>query len=262
MALKMYDKEKANYETPPVCTTVSRLVDVVDEGWREMKYRDPKKAWIEDRQIRLTYLTSEKMSDGRPFAISEWVTINKRDAAGNTADGALFKKDGKSSKFVDRVEALIAADIETLNITKFEDEIDLIESLIGNGCLVGIGRKQNGREKVDKVMALPRGVAPAEGEFKRKKDRDRESGRDPLEDMDEAKRIRVLWAAAEHRAKVLGPPATKEVILRNLYDEFKIEGGTHAAVRLPVSQLRLVVDSIEGWEPPVADGITDELVPF
>lgn len=260
MALKLNEGGK-DFETPPICTTVARLVDVWDEGWREMAYPDQKKAWIEDRQLRLTYLTSEQMSDGRPFVITEWVTINKRDKTGRTADGGLYKKDGKSSKFVDRIEALISANIETLNLLVYEDEIALAEAMIGKGCLVGIVHKENGREKVDKVMALPRGVAPAEGEFTRKKDRDKDA--DPIDGMDEKKRIRMLWGAAENRAKAIGNPSiTGETILRNLYTEFKIEGGTHAAVRLPTSQLRLVVDSVEGWDPPVADEQADDTVPF
>ena len=263
MALKMYDKDSDHeYETPPACTTVSRLVDVVDEGWREMKYPDEKKSWVEDRQVRLTYLTSEPMHDKRPFAVSEWVTINKRDGKGRTADGALFKKDGKTSKFVDRIEALLGAEIETLNLLQYEDEVELMEAMIGKGCLVKIGRKQNGREKVEKVMALPRGVAPAEGEYKRKKDRDRAEGRDPIEDMDERKRIAMLWAIADKRANEFGDPITKETILRNLYDEFEIEGGTHAAVRLHVPQIRLLVESIEGWEPPVMTEAVEDEIPF
>lgn len=263
MALKV--NEGKEFETPPVCTTVARLVDVWDEGWRDMAYPDAKKAWIEDRQLRFTYLTSEKMSDGRPFAIAEWVTINKRDKTGRTADGGLYKKDGKSSKFVDRIEALISANIETLKLLDYDDEVALAEAMIGKGCLIAVTHKENGREKVDKVMALPRGVAPAEGEFQRKKDRPGEKTADPIENMDEKKRIAMLWSAASNRAKAIGDPSiTSETILRNLYDEFKIAGGTHAAVKLPTAQLRLVVDSIEGWDAPTVaqEPVDDDEIPF
>lgn len=172
MALRIRtNSDGGEYQEVPKGTYAARLVDVLDEGFREDKFSKTGPGG-KQQQYRYTYLLSEPMADGRPFSISEWVTISRMSAAGDVSRGALFKSDGKMSNFVARVEALTGMDLEAVGVERFDDELDLAESLIGKGCMVQVAVKPNGKSKVAGVMALPRGMVAPTGDFKRKRDRD------------------------------------------------------------------------------------------
>lgn len=161
------------YQEVPKGTYAAKLVDVIDEGFREDKF--PKSPGDKKMQYRLTYLLSEPMADGRPFVISEWVNIATLHADGSESRGALYKNDGKMSNFVARVEALTGMDLEAVGVTRFDDEMELAEWLIGKGCMVQVGVKPNGKSKrkskIAGVMALPRGMSAPMGEYTRKHER-------------------------------------------------------------------------------------------
>jgi hypothetical protein len=72
---------------------------------------------------------------------------------------------------VARVEALTGMDIEAVGVTRFDDELELAEWLIGKGCMIQTGLKPNGKSKVVSVVAMPRGTNAPDGPFMRKRDR-------------------------------------------------------------------------------------------
>jgi hypothetical protein len=171
MALAIKTKsDGGEFQEVPKGTYSAKLVDVYDEGFREDRYA--KVPGAQKLEYRFTYLLSELMSDGRPFVISEWVRIARLNPDGTESRGALFKNDGKMSNFVARVEALTGMDLEAVGITRFDDELELAEWMIGKGCLIQVGVKANGKSKVAGVMALPKGMTPPAGDFIRKKDRE------------------------------------------------------------------------------------------
>lgn len=257
MALQMNQSGNRTYEEAPIGAYGARLVRVVDEGWRDDPF--PRDEWVAKHELRLTYLITAPMSDGRPFAISEWVRLARRDAHGNERKGALYKKDGKMSTFVSRVEALSGREIEELHIERYESEKELIESLIGNGCLVTTKRNKNNKTRISAVVMAPAGIPlPDAGAYLEK-----QSQEDPIAGMDERKRIALIWATASDRAAHfdMEKRAGAEMIVRSVYEAHEIQGGTHEVVNLPVPDIRAIVTAISWWEPPVSQPAQEE-VPF
>jgi hypothetical protein len=239
------------YENPPKGSFAATLCDVIDEGERENKFEPGEM----QHQFRLTYLIGAPMSDGRPFAVSEWV--NK----------SLFKaiEGGKQSNMVGRIEALAGVSLEELDVPRFEDEMALLESLIGRSALVTIKHtvkadKSQGT-KIAAVVEIPKGMAAPEIDgFKRAKDRD--GYQKPA--MTDKQKITLLWAKADDRAKTLGDPKLKEPILRAVYAEFGIKA-THEAVESP--RFSQIVDAVCDWTPMRSEDeepppMGDDEIPF
>ncbi len=224
------------YEEHPRGTFAMTLADVVDEGLRDTP-------WGEKHEYRLSFLTTAKMSGGLNFMISTWVRKS------------LSKGPKGPSHMVSVFEALRNQEIEAFDLTAFEDELELMESCIGRGCLGVVtqkpGKDGKVRSRLDaaKISPIPDGMVhpPIPGEFKRKRDRD---GYAPPEKSPKQK-IAHLWATAEDRSVTLvGDASLKEQIVREVYANFNL-GSTAEAIESP--DFERIIYALQAWTAPKSE---------
>jgi len=239
MALQLKTGQDRFYEEHPRGTFAMTLCDVWDEGERDT-------TWGPKHDYRLSFLTSAKMADGRPFIISRWV----RKSLGKGPKGPSY--------MVATFEALRNKEIEEFDLTQFEDEMELMESCIGYACLGTVTHKKGGdgktRARVDTVVPLPAGMlAPnISADFKRKKDRE-----GFVAEQTPQQKIKLLWATASDRSKALvGSDELKEEMVRDAYMAHGV-GSTAQAVE-SISFEKILYD-IRAWVPKDAlTGAADE----
>ena len=153
MAISVSEGTGKQMELAPAGTHAAVLADVFDMGLQETAYGDKHK-------VMLSWLIDKKMSDGRPFMVSDWPTASLNEKA-------------RLRKYIEGWRGpLSAADVKTLAAD--------IELVIGEPCLLSVIHKENNkgemRAYVNGAMALPDGMtAPAiPDDFKRKIERDAE----------------------------------------------------------------------------------------
>ncbi len=134
MSLKV-SSEGGNFEKCPIGTYVARCISVIDLGTQHGQFNNKpqvrKQVWI------LWEIPSEKMKDGRPFAVSSFYTSSLNEKANLRRDleawrGRAFTKEELSS-------------------------FDL-KNILDKPCLISVIHNEKDRVEISGVMALPKGT--------------------------------------------------------------------------------------------------------
>lgn len=136
--MKISDKGGSDFEPAPQGAHVVRCLRVIDMGSHEGEYQGKKRS---RRLVLLTWeLTSELMSDGRPFTVNKRYTASLNEKAGLRADLKSWR--GK--------------DFTPEELEGFDPMV-----LVGKPCMINIVHEaKNGKTyaNVTSIMPLPAGV--------------------------------------------------------------------------------------------------------
>jgi hypothetical protein len=224
-------KFEGEYQLHPIGAFEAELSGAEDLGEREGPYGVK-------RQFRLSFVTDAKMSDGRNFSIPVWVN-------------ASLAKGKKIATLAAITEALNNDDINQRDLSKYDDEFEVVQADIGKRCTIMVTHKsgQDGNLRARVISYLPLGGKPVTTPTPKAPAKKSASA-------DEKTRIAGIWAAADERAKVHG--ASKETVVREVYEALGIKGGTHEAAG--PDWYDRVLSEIRQWVPnPFAE--SDD-VPF
>lgn len=130
-----------NYELVPAGTHNAICYAIVDQGTQLSPFKNDKGQDVWNRQIRIGFeLPEELMEDGKPFTISEWVTLTLHDRS-------------KLKGYVDAWRGKPLTDAER----KVFDP----KTLIGQPCSLSVKHTENGRAKVSGISAPMKAFANA-----------------------------------------------------------------------------------------------------
>lgn len=131
----------SDFEEPEVGTVVARCYRIIDMGTEySEQYKDAAGKPKERRRTMITWELVEKMSDGRPFSISQWYTATLGEKSNLRHDLETWR--GKSF-----TEAELAG---------FDPR-----KILGAPCMLSLTKDKKDRTRVASVIKLPKGmVAP------------------------------------------------------------------------------------------------------
>jgi len=107
---------------------------IIDLGTQKGEYQGEPTS---KRQMFVSWELDEKMEDGKPFAVSAWLTQSLHEKA------TLRKW----------LEAWRGKPFTNEELKGFDPK-----SILGKSCLVGVGLTSGGKSKVSSIMALPKGT--------------------------------------------------------------------------------------------------------
>jgi len=153
-----------DFENPEAGTYAGRCIRVVDVGTRDNEWKGEVK---KQRQVRITWEISEKMSDGRPFVVADSYTLN----IGEKANLGKLLNGWRGKPFTDEEKA--GFDLATI---------------IGVPGLVSVSYKESkGKQyqNVKSVLQLPKGMT-VEDQFN-------DSFLFDIEDIYDVEKLKKLW---------------------------------------------------------------------
>lgn len=249
---KKFSGEDRIYEEAPVGTFAGVLVKVHDMGVQPNPYFDPNKDpgygnEPEKHDVRLQWVINTPMSDGRPFSVSDFMSLKV----------TLSRKAKMRSKLTNLAEMLLGRTIwEIDREVDARSEMDIAQALIGQCAMVTVRLQKNGKARVGQVSPMPRHpdgtpmLPLPDVEIDRTDIKTLTRSEPPLTKED---RDQIVQAAAT-RIKGMGGG---ESLHRQMMDEIKARLGIESAATMPRSKLEHFLDAIRVWTP--IEGAKEEL---
>jgi len=153
-----------DYETPEAGTYAGRCIRLVDVGTRDNEWKGEIK---KQRQVRITWEISEKMSDGKPFVVADSFTLN----IGEKSNLGKILNSWRGKPFTD--EEKKGFDLSTI---------------IGISGLVSVSyRESKGKQyqNIKSVLQLPKGMTV--------EDQYNDSFLFDIEDIHDVEKLKKLW---------------------------------------------------------------------
>lgn len=247
---RAFGKSDRVYEEAPPGTYAGVLVRVKDEGERPNPFykEGDKTSRPMKHDVRLSWVITAPMSDGRPFMVSEWMNLY-----------ISFGK--KKSKLTQHIEMLTGRDVADLDREiDAKSEMDMVTACLGAAGLVTVKRQDNGRSRIAMVSPMPRlpdgsPAMPLPDVGTLLDDVKPLARKGPIIGNEERARIH---AAARERATALGGG---ESLHAQIIADAKAVLGVESAATMPISKVDPMIAAIKTWEPPQPVDPSDE-VPF
>lgn len=132
--MKLTDSGGGGFEDPEVGSYAATGLKIIDLGTRESDYQGQKR---QRRELILGWELDEKMSDGRPFVVSEFYTASLSEKA--TLRKVLAGWRGR--------------DFTPEELQGFNPRV-----ILGKSCILSLAKNDKGKIKVSSVGKLPKGM--------------------------------------------------------------------------------------------------------
>lgn len=123
----------SSYEQPPDGTHAAVCTRLIDIGTQRNEYQGEVSR---RRQCIIGWELDEKMTDGRPFYVTGWYTLSLNE------------------------RAKLRTHLESWRGKPIEDEGFDISKILGAPCILTLGPNSNGRQQVQAVSPLMKGMTP------------------------------------------------------------------------------------------------------
>jgi hypothetical protein len=231
------------FEEPPVGTFTAILVGAIDEGekpnpffkqgdeeWKRMKH-----------DVRLQWIISAKMSDGRPFMVGDWCPLRV----------GFGKKVGKLRA---RLEALSGMQLAELDAeVDAKCEMDLVNACMWKSALVTLHLNEAGKVRVNMVTPIPRGPdglpmlpLPDVNPYRASKGLTPLGAEVPLDGPITPNQRDLIMARARSKIGLYGG---NEDMHHKLIEDVKAILGVQSATTMRRSQVDPFLRAIDQWKP-------------